>query len=251
MAHARPDWWRDHFSVETLAGYGLSPKARREVEGVVRLAGLRRGARVLDLCCGAGRHAALLAERGFRVTGLDIKPDLLAAAREAAARRGAELELVRGDARRPRWSRCFDAVLNLFTSFGYFATESEDLALLRGARRALKPGGVLLLDLLNKEWLARHFEPSFAQRGEGEVRRVENRLSFDFVRGRLHNRRVFVRRSGSRRVAPLSIRVYTLVELIRLLELAGLGYERVWGDFNGRPYGLDSFRMIVRARRIK
>ncbi|MBI4346412.1 MAG: class I SAM-dependent methyltransferase [Elusimicrobia bacterium] len=246
-----PDWWRRHFTAETLAGYALGPKARREVQGLLKLAPLPRSARVLDLCCGAGRHAVLLAERGLRVTGLDIQPGLLEAARATAARRGVELELVRGDARRLRYRARFDAVFNLFTSFGYFATEAEDLALLLGVRRALKRRGVLVLDLLNKEWLVRHFEPAFSQPGEGNVRRVINRLSFDFALGRLANRRTFVRRDGSRRSMVLSIRVYTLVELRRLLERAGLRAERVWGGFDGRPYGPDTFRMIVRARRIK
>ena len=249
MERAGRDWWRTHFSVDTLAGYGSGPKAAAEVRGLVKLLRLARGARVLDLCCGAGRHAVLLAGRGYRVTGFDIKPDLLAQARAAAREGGVDVTLLRGDARRLRFSRRFDAVVNLFTSFGYFATEAEDLALLRGARRALVPGGKFLLDVLNKEWLLRHFTQRFTKRGEGNVRRVLNELAFDFERGRLETRRVLIMKSGARRATRLSIRLYALTELERLLADAGLRFEGVFGGLNGRRYGPDAFRMVILARR--
>lgn len=250
MASKRAQWWRGHFDAETLAGYGLGPKAAREVRGVMRFLRLRPGARVLDLCCGAGRHSVALAGRGLAVTGLDLEPGLLAAARESAREKGVRLELRRGDARRLGFRSRFDAVLSLFTSFGYFASEAEDLAVLRGARRALKPSGALLLDLLNKEWLMRHFSASFSRRGDGPVRGTLNRLAFDLERGRLDTRRTLLLKDGRRRETFLSIRTYSLVELIRLLDSAGLRYEKAWGGFDGRPYGLDTFRMIVKARRI-
>lgn len=248
-AGIRSDWWRAHFDAVTLAGYGLRPKAAREADRASGLLAVRPGARILDLCCGAGRHAVRFAERGYRVTGLDIKADLLEAAREEASRRGVSLELARGDARRLPWSARFDAVACLFTSFGYFAREEDDLAVLRSARRALKPGGRLLLDLLNKEWLMRRFTPRFSQRGEGPVRRVDNRLSFDFLRGRLDNRRTLFLKDGTRRETALSIRVYTLVELTRLLAAAGLRFDSAYGGLDGRPYGLGTFRMVVTASR--
>ena len=249
MERAPKDWWREHFTVETLAGYGLARKAAREAEAAARLLGLKRGARVLDLCCGAGRHAIPLARRGCRVTGLDINPDLLAAARKATRRRGVRVELVCGDARRLKFDRAFDAVVNLFTSFGYFATEAEDLAVLRGARRALAPGGALLMDLLNKEWLMRHFRSRLSRRGEGRVSRVLSSLDFDFERGRLETRRVLVMKGEGRRVTRLSIRLYTLTELTRLLDAAGLRLEGAWGGLDRRPYGFDTFRMVVVAKK--
>lgn len=233
----------------TLAGYGLGPKAAREASQASRLLALRPGARLLDLCCGSGRHAVRFAERGYRVTGVDIKPDLLETAGEDAARRGVSVELVRGDARRLPWRGRFDAVACLFTSFGYFAREEDDLAVLRSARNALKPGGRLLLDLLNKEWLMRRFTPRFSQRGEGRVRRVDNRLSFDFLRGRLDNRRTFLLKDGTRRETALSIRVYTLVELAALLRRAGLELQAAYGGLDGRPYGPGTFRLVALARR--
>lgn len=112
----------------------------REVESILRLLRLRPRARILDVPCGYGRHAVELARRGFQVTGVDISPKLLAQAREAARTRGVAAEFRRGDMRRLRYRQRFDAVLNLFTSFGYFG-DREDLEVLKGFRRALRPGG--------------------------------------------------------------------------------------------------------------
>lgn len=243
------DWWKTHFSRKSLDGYGLPKKTAAEVRGVAKMLGLRASADVLDLCCGAGRHAVGLAALGHRVTGLDWSPELLAGAADEAKRRGVVLDLARGDMRRLGYRRRFDAVVNLFTSFGYFETEREDLAVLNGVRRALRPGGAFLLDVLNKEWLMRHFTPKFTQENpEGDILRAFNRLSFDPVTSRLDNRRTVVHRDGVRRETFLRFKVYTLHDLARLVETAGLKVQKAYGGFDGRPYGLDTFRTILVAR---
>jgi SAM-dependent methyltransferase len=219
------------------------------VRGVVKMLGLRPPADVLDLCCGAGRHAVGLAALGHRVTGLDWSRELLADGAEEAARRGVSLDLVRGDMRRLRYRRRFDAVLNLFTSFGYFETEREDIAVLQGVRRALRPGGVFIIDVLNKEWLMRHFTPRFTQENpEGDIVRAYNSLIFDPLTSRLDNRRTVVQRDGRKRETFLRFKVYTLHDLARLVETAGMKVQKAYGGFDGRPYGLDTFRTILVAR---
>jgi SAM-dependent methyltransferase len=244
------DWWKTHFSRKSLEGYGLPKKTSAEVRGVAKMLGLRAPADVLDLCCGTGRHAVGLAALGHRVTGLDWSAELLAAAAEESARRGVTLDLVRGDMRRLRYRRRFDAVVNLFTSFGYFETEREDIAVLNGVRRALRPGGVFLIDVLNKEWLMRHFTPKFRQDNpEGDVRRAYNRLSFDPVTSRLDNRRTVISRDGRKRETFLRFKVYTLHDLVRLVETAGMKVQKAYGGFDGRPYGLDTFRTVLMAQK--
>ncbi len=247
---AKSDWWKTHFGRKSLDGYGLPKKTADEVKGAARMLGLRPGAQVLDLCCGAGRHALGLAALGHRVTGLDWSAELLARAGEEAARQGLELALMRGDMRRLKFRARFDAIVNLFTSFGYFETDEEDAAVLSGVRRALKPGGKFLIDVLNKEWLMRHFTPTFWQRNpEGEMLRAFNRLSFDPLTSRLDNRRTLYLRGGRTQEAFLRFKVYTLHDLARLIENAGMKVERAYGGFDARPYGLDTFRTIVVARR--
>lgn len=246
----RPDWWKTHFDAASLSGYGLPAKTRREVAGAARLLALRRPADILDLACGAGRHALGLAALGHRVTGVDWSESLLEAGRRAAAEAGIPVAFSRADMRALRCRRRFDAVVNLFTSFGYFETDAEDLAVLRGVRRALRPGGAFLIDTLNKSWLLRHFSPSFWTREpEGEVLKSFSRLSFDPATSRLATRRTLYLRGGRRRETHLDFKVYDLSEMTRLLEASGLAVDGAFGAFDGRPYGLDTFRLIVRAVR--
>ena len=200
--------------------------------------------------CGAGRHSLGLAALGHQVTGLDYSASLVASAARGARAAGVPARFVQGDMRRLKFRGRFDAVINLFTSFGYFDTAAEDLRVLRGVRRALKPGGVFLIDVLNRAWLLRHFTPTFWQKTpEGEVLRAFNRLSFEPKSSRLSNRRTLHLKGGGKRETFLKFKVYDLRDLRGLLDGAGLEFRRAWGGFDGRAHGKDTFRLIVLARR--
>lgn len=244
------DWWKTHFTPAFFESHGLRAKTAREVRGASRLLGLRGPAEILDLGCGAGRHALGLAALGHRVTGLDFSEGLVAAAASAARAAGVDARFVRGDMRRLGFSGRFDAVINLFTSFGYFDTAAEDASVLRGVRRALKPGGTFLIDVLNKAWFMRHFTPTFWQKTpEGEVLKAFNRLSFNDKTSRLSNRRTVHLKDGTQRDTFLRFKVYDLEDMRGLLAAAGLKTRRAWGGFDGRAYGKDTFRLIVLAVR--
>ncbi|HVE13274.1 MAG TPA: class I SAM-dependent methyltransferase, partial [Elusimicrobiota bacterium] len=154
----RKEWWKLFFRPEVFPLTGVIPEAdtRAEVRILARL--LPRGAKVLDVACGEGRHVLALARRGAGVTGLDFSAPYLAAARRRARAEGLRARFVRGDMRRIPFRGEFDAVLNLWTSFGYFPDPADDLRAARAMLRALKPGGLLVLELIDAAWLRRHFE---------------------------------------------------------------------------------------------
>src|SRR5262249_51869111 len=144
-AMAEP-WFVDAFRSAYLEVYPHRDleAARQEAKLLVRR-GVR--GRVLDLCCGFGRHCAALRELGVDAFGLDLSRELLGRARSLAA--GLEGKLLCGDARAiPVRGACLDSVISLFSSFGYFGEEG-DRSVLREAGRVLRPGGCLLLDLMN------------------------------------------------------------------------------------------------------
>jgi SAM-dependent methyltransferase len=193
---------------------------------------------VLDLGCGSGCQTLELARRRYRVVGMDCSAKGLVRAREAARAESLTAHFAVNDPRRIPYRGEFSAVLNLRNPVGCFASEREDLECLCGARRSLRPGGKLLLDLLNREWVVRRLETG--PRGARESR-------FDLRTGRL-DCSVFTPRGGS---APYrdGLRLYSLSEIIRLLEEAGFAFQRVWGGYDGEPYWVDSLRMIVTAER--
>ncbi|MDD5657418.1 MAG: class I SAM-dependent methyltransferase [Elusimicrobia bacterium] len=249
-ARVAKDWWRTHFHPRfyTPADRERLARAPKEAAFVARALGLKCGAAVLDLCCGPGRHAVLLAREGLRVTGLDYSRPYLREAESRARRMKAAVRFVRGDMRALPFRGEFDAVVNLFTSFGYFRRQGENLKVLAQARKALKPGGKFLIDVRNREALP----PDFAQRSWEPFGRgfelVENYL---LRSGRsVVLRRIRIRPGGRKSESSAMMHLYDKKTLSGMLGRAGLKPMRFWGDFSGSPWRKSSRRLIVLARKI-
>jgi SAM-dependent methyltransferase len=244
-----PSWWDSFFGEDYLAVAPRDPeRTAREVDFVVEHLPLEPHARILDLACGHGRHELELARRGFRVTGLDLSEPSLAQARDTAAAAGVELELVHGDMRELPWADEFDAVLNLFTAFGYFADKADDERVLAQVSHALRPRGSFLLDVVSLFVLARGFKARHWDELEDGRTMLEHR-EYDQLTGRSNVTWTYVGPSGERSELRHSLRVYTLPELRELLDRAGLDVAETWGSFDGAPYGFESRRLIVYARK--
>jgi D-alanine-D-alanine ligase len=163
--HLPSDWWRTLFNSLYLETDGdvieNDRNTAEEVELLIRSAGLERNDRILDLCCGQGRHSLELAQRGFpQVTGLDRSRYLIRLARKRARQRNLQVSFHEGDARRFRLGDAeFHCVCVLGNSFGYFERPEDDLAVLAAVKRALASGGSLVMDLMDGDWMRHHFEP--------------------------------------------------------------------------------------------
>lgn len=241
-------WWRMHF--ENDAAKPLSAHVKAQIAGVERFLNLEPRSRVLDLCCGSGQRTLELARRGHRVLGADPDERALVQARAAARGERLNVHLMKFDPRAIPYRAEFDAIVCLDGSFGQMTGDREDVRVLESVRRALKPGSRLLLDVTNKEWLMRHFEPNYWERGEdGRGAVVLDQISFDFEKGRLDNRRTIVGADGKRVPSFVSVRLYTLTELLAQAERAGLAYRGSWGGFDGAAYGMDSPRLVVLLER--
>jgi D-alanine-D-alanine ligase len=163
--HLPSEWWRTLFNSLYLETDGdiveNDRNTEQEVDLLVRSAGLQRNDRLLDLCCGQGRHSLELARRGFQyVTGLDRSRYLIRLARKRARQRNLPVSFHEGDARRFRLGDGeFHCVCILGNSFGYFDRPEDDLAVLEAVKRALASSGILIMDLMDGEWMRSHFEP--------------------------------------------------------------------------------------------
>lgn len=214
---------------------------------------LRPGLRLLDLCCGAGRHLSLIAPRLGGAAGLDLSRVLLSEARQnlcgpgSKQPSGARPKLMEADMRAlPLRSAHFDAVINLFTSFGYFDDDAENLAVLREVARVLRPAGRFVFDHINRAHLEATLRPRTVKSLEGGVSVTESRR-IDAVARRVH-KDVHWSRPGCEPVHwHESVRLYTPAELDRLFAAAGLRSLARFGDFDGRPLAHDTPRMIFVA----
>lgn len=243
MAH----WYEDFFGSDYLLRYPEDPASTAlEVNSIIALLELEPPGRILDLACGYGRHALLLAERGFEVVGFDLSDDLLAEARRRALHRGLEIDFLQGDMRRLPFKAEFDAVINVFTSFGYFA-DAENRQVIEEAAKCLRPQGRLLIEMINRDGMLRSFQPTrWQELPEGFLLTETN---FDPLTSRTAGRTVFISRSGQVHEYPLFTRAYSAHELRTILLESGLAEVDLYSTLDRSPFALSELRMVVLARK--
>jgi SAM-dependent methyltransferase len=143
----------------------------------------------------------------------------------------------------------FDAIVNMYSSFGYLESEAEDLKVLQSIASALKAGGCLLLDMLNREWAVSNYIQHDWHSGTDGTLYVENR-ELDLASSNMHVSFTIVDPKGNRRDSVgHHIRLYTFTELSRLLKGVKLNITSVYGGFDGEPYAVATRRMIVVAQK--
>jgi SAM-dependent methyltransferase len=235
-----PEWFEQSFGEDYLLVYKHRNKkdASREVEMMVKWLELNPQDLILDLCCGMGRHSISLARRGYKVVGLDLSKTLLSHAVEES--QGLPIPFIHGDMRNlPFVDGTFDAVLNMFTSFGYFEKDEDNFKVLREIGRVLKPRGRYVIDFLNRDAVEAGLVP-LSEREEGEAYiREERKIEGDFVR-----KLILVRDRKGERQYEERVKMYTAERMAEMLKEAGLVIDQVYGDFQGTPYGPESKRMI-------
>jgi SAM-dependent methyltransferase len=204
----------------------LTPEqTEQDVERIVELLDLPPGAEILDCPCGHGRIANALAQRGFRVTGLDSSEFFLEHARADASARGVDVEFVQGDMRAIPWRDRFDALVNWFTSFGYFS-DDQNKEVLAQFHDALKPGGKFVLETLNITRLLLNFQPQHFIERDGDL--MADEIELDVENSRTLTKRM-VARAGRTRKTHFVVRWFGIPELRNWLEQAGFESVRTPG----------------------
>ena len=247
---AREEWWESYFDERYLSEY--SPlfsleSDRREVARLVELLALPVGARVLDVPCGQGRHSHLLAEAGYDTTGLDYSNHLLGRARERGT--GPGLRYVKGDMRKlpARWTGRFDAVVNLFTSFGFFRDPADDVRTIAEFARVLRPGGTLIWHGASRDGVMSGFlDRDWWRAGDGTM--VAHERSFDPLSGVLTIR---VEWSDQRSTGDRDhrIRLYTATRMTELLADVGLITTEAYDAWSENPLTRGASEMLLVAHK--
>jgi ubiquinone/menaquinone biosynthesis C-methylase UbiE len=235
-------WYEQSFGQDYLVVYKHRDiqGAMNEVQKMVRWLDLPPGAEIFDLCCGMGRHSLTLADYGFQVTGMDLSEVLLNEAQRLDSE--GKVTWLRGDMRQIPLEQSFDAVVNLFTSFGYFTDEAENEQVLREINRLLSINGKFIIDFLNPAYVEANLVPhSFRKEGELEIDESRS-IEEGCVR-----KRIIIREAGHQERSYLEqVRLYRLDDFRRMLSSAGLEIDQVFGHYDGTPYDeQESPRLII------
>lgn len=218
----------------------------REAETVIDL--LERtvqpdqGDEILDLACGRGRHARILASRGYQVTGIDLSRRAISQARGVARREGLDIRFEIGDMRDPAGVSCYDGVVNLFTAFGYFSDEADHGRVINNVAASLKPGGWFFQDFLNAPYVEKTLVPE-DQRVDCEIKITQKRW---IESGRV-NKQITLGMNGVDYSFTESVRLLTLDDFRALYLAAGLTLVACFGDYDGSAYGEESPRLMLYA----
>ncbi len=239
----KKNWYREWFGEDYLTVYSHrnDPDARALIRLILKNIPLSTQASVLDLGCGNGRHAFALAPHVAHVSGLDLSEHLLREAqkRKRAQKNGNNTDFIRGDMRTLPFRTSFDAVLSLFTSFGYFDDDKEHQQVANGMAAVLKPGGFLVLDYLNAGYVRLHLQPTGQRDVDGM--RVDEKRWID--KGRVF-KKISLRSRGEERVFYESVRLFSMEEMIQILKKAQIRVMHIFGDYNGEACSATSKRMI-------
>lgn len=243
-------WWEEIFSDDYLRTMEkVEPKAiKKECDFIEDRLGLEKGAIMLDLACGPGSHAVELASRGYNVVGYDLSLAMLARAQDEAQERGQKINFLQGDMREMAFQEAFDGIYSWSTSFGYFDDE-KNVDVLARMHRALRQGGMLLLDVANRDYICPR-QPSLVWfEGEGCV--CMDEMYVDFFSSRLRVKRTVMFEDGRARECDYAIRIYGLHELGKMLHDTGFKVVEVTGhpSHPGVFFGSESPRIIVLAER--
>lgn len=246
----RRPWFETFFSDDYLRT--VRPPTRKDIirdcDFIEARLGLAAGATILDVGCGLGLHAIELTRRGFLVVGLDLSLPMLSRAGDEAQDERVKINFLHGDMREMTFDGAFDAVLCWGTTFGYFDDETNKRVVER-LHRALKPRGVLLLDVVNRDYVIRSQPNLIWFEGDGCLCMEESK--FNYFLSRLEVKRTVMLDDGRQREGVYTLRLYALHELGLLLHQQGFRVAEVsgWMATPGVFFGADSPRILILAER--
>lgn len=239
----KSEWFERWFGEDYIALYPHrnAAEAEKAVALIEQTLSPATVARALDLACGAGRHSRALCRRWW-TTGLDLSEVLL----RLAKREGVEAALVRGDMRvLPFRDGAFDLVVNLFTSFGYFADDESHLHVVHEVSRVTRAGGSFVLDFLNTSQLRNALVPYDERRIGDQIVEQRREISDD---GRFVIKRICLRGTGKEFTER--VRLFDPGDLSAMMTAAGFEVTASFGNYDGAPLAPESPRAVLFGRKL-
>jgi SAM-dependent methyltransferase len=202
------------------------------------------GASILDVACGKGRHSVYLNKLGYDVTGFDLSHESIAYDKQFENER---LSFYIHDMREISWVNCFDYVFNLFTSFGYFDREHDNVKTIKANSAALKQGGILVLDFMNAEKVIKHLPFNETKTINGISFNIKKYIEDDYI-----VKEITFTDKGKRFHFYERLQIFHLSDFEKYFEDCHLSIQHVFGDYKLSDFNLQqSDRLILIAKKEK
>jgi ubiquinone/menaquinone biosynthesis C-methylase UbiE len=227
------DWFHSYFneSYGSIILDSIQPAyTKNQVQFIEEALQPKPGASILDLFCGKGRHALLLAQKGYNVTAIDFVPSFIQELKDTVKLEYCSVDAICMDARDIQFRNRFDHIVVLFTSFGYFSDE-ENTSLLASIRTSLKSGGTCMIDVENRDYLLRFFcKEKWRKKEYGWLL---ERNTFYQRTSRQRTVRIIVDQQGNSSASERIVRLYSEHEILSLGKQVGFKTVKVYGDYDG------------------
>jgi cyclopropane fatty-acyl-phospholipid synthase-like methyltransferase len=241
-------WYVDFFDKDYITTYAhLTPElTRTEADFIEKTLALEAGHRILDIPCGFGRHSIELASRGYSVTGMEYNLPQIDHARKLMLERGVQFEIIQADMRDIPCRDAYDRAFNYFTSFGFFSDE-ENEATVGQFYKALKPGGLFLMEVVNRDYIYKNYRPCSVTRLKGGSLLIDER-TFDPLTSRMHSTHTYVNAGAGMTSRSLELRMYSPHELLGIFRRNGFEIVKLYGS-GGAEFEMFSSRIALVARK--
>ncbi len=239
------DWWNEFFAEFRPFFAKISAKVTNaEIKFYINKLNLKLGQTFLDCPIGIGRIAIPLAKKGIIITGVDIMPSYLGELAEKSNKAKLPIKLFHQDMRKIVFENEFDVVGNLWTSFGYFEKDADNLLVLKKLYKALKPGGKFVIQLINRDWIMKNFVSNNWEEVAG-VKILESRV-FNYENSSCVTDYAFIK-DGEEKTLTSYIRMYSYHELKQMLEIVGFVNIDGYGSVTEEPINRNNREMFIFA----
>ncbi len=235
------NWYENWFGNEYLTVYAHrdEDEARQLVQLILTYINLDKNAKIIDLCCGQGRHVFLFAREGFEVFGFDLSRTLLQVAKYKKDQSNNAF-FIQADMRYIPAMHSFDFLLNLFTSFGYFETDIENKTVFQQFHQVLKTGGYFVFDYFHTPYIVANLE-RYQSEQIGDLTVEQER----FIEGSRVQKIIRLNRQGKQSTFYESVKMYKPDQILKMMEETSLSVRYIFGDYKGSPLSEDSERIII------
>jgi SAM-dependent methyltransferase len=231
-------WFSNKYYLE-IYSHRDEKEARDIINLIQRYVPLNTNAKVLDVCCGAGRHSIELARRGYNVTGFDLSEYLISQAKESlnsAREKNLNVEFLIKDMKNFSFDSKYDLTINVFTSFGYFETDEENFKVFENVLKSLKYGGYFVFDFINSENLRKTLVSESEDVYDGtkvfQKRYIENNFVY---------KDIFI---GEEKYTE-RLKLYSSDEINSAFKKIGFSVEKTFGDYYGNEFDRENSKRMI------